>query len=182
MIYFNDVIFSKEECETILNDADTYLESGLDMVVNNVDYGWTSNQNKRKSTQCTKYVKGDSFIYKRINEVIGTFGYKISIDEFKYDIIKYQIGDFIWKHKDDKGKRIFSFVLQLNDTDNYEGGDFKYWIDDTEHIMNRQQGFGMIFKAGVYHEVTPVTKGERHSFVAFLNFDEIKQLSGPTLI
>jgi hypothetical protein len=182
MIYYNDIIFSREECTEILNSADKFVESGLDVVVNGVDYGWTSNVNKRKSMQCEKIALPGSLVYDRIDKIISKFDYKLMCDELNYDIIKYKEGDFIWKHKDDKGNRIFSFVIQLNEGDTYDGGEFKYWVDNNEFEMSKNIGIGMIFQAGVYHEVKPIIKGERHSFVSFLKLSDVKKIGKQALI
>lgn len=182
MIYYNDVIFSKEECVDILNSATNFVESGLDVVVNNVDYGWTANTNKRKSSQCELVATSNSFVYTRLNEIVNKCGYNLICDELPYDIIKYKEGDFIWKHKDDKGTRLLSFVIQLNEGDTYEGGDFAYWLGDTELSMGRDVGVGMVFKTGVYHEVKPITKGIRHSFVTFIKYADVSQKGGRGLI
>jgi predicted 2-oxoglutarate/Fe(II)-dependent dioxygenase YbiX len=182
MIYYNDIIFTKEKCDDILMSANDFQKSGLQKQVDTVDYGWTYNPKKRKSTQCLMSAPKGTQLFEKINNVLNGFGYEICIDEFKYDVIKYQEGDFIWRHKDDGGKRIFSLVLQLNNSEDYEGGDFKYWVDENEMTLPRVKGHGIIFKSSVFHEVTPVIDGERHSLVSFLNFGEIKQLAGPALI
>ena len=64
----------------------------------------------------------------------------------------------------------------MDEDTSYEGGDFKYWLKEEEHIMSRKQGYGMIFLAGVYHEVLPIISGTRRSFVTFLRSDQIVSL------
>ena len=48
--------------------------------------------------------------------------------------------------------------------------------------MDRTIGFGMLFKTGVYHEVTEVIDGERYSFVSFINFNDVAKIGGRGLI
>ena len=183
MIYYNDILFTKEECQDILNSADNYVESILGVSYNsNEIYDTVSKNNKRKSTQCEMQATPNSFMYERINSMIKKFDYELVCDIFHYDIIKYKAGDFIWRHKDDNGERMFSIVAQLNEGDTYQGGDFKYWDDNVEMNMSRSIGTGMAFKAGVFHEVKPIIEGERHSFVSFVKFSDVKKIGKQALI
>lgn len=182
MVYYNGVMFSKDECKDILNSVTEFATSGLDVVVNGIDYGWAADEKKRKSAQCKLIATSDSLVYKRMNEIITKCGYKLKSTELDYDVVRYNEGDFIWKHRDDKGQRLLSFVAQLGESDSYDGGDFLYWIDNTEFSMDRTIGNGMAFKAGVYHEVKPITKGTRYSFVAFIKYSDIEEINGKGLI
>jgi predicted 2-oxoglutarate/Fe(II)-dependent dioxygenase YbiX len=183
MIYYNDILFTKEECQNILDSTDNFVESILGVSYNsNEIYDTVSKNNKRKSTQCEMQATPNSFMYERINSIIKTFDYELVCDIFYYDVIKYKEGDFIWRHKDDNGERMFSIVAQLNDGDAYEGGNFKYWEDDIEFDMSKDIGTGMAFKAGVYHEVKPIIKGERYSFVSFVKFSDVKKIGKQALI
>ena len=182
MIYFKNVIFTKDECDTILESANNWESSGLDTSISNKIIGRVYSPKKRKSTQSLQYTQKESFIYTKVNQALISFGYELNVESFGYDIIKYKEGDFIWKHKDDMADRLFSLVVQLNESDEYEGGNFLGWVDDDEFTMDRSKGYGMIFKAGVYHEVKPITKGERNSFVLFLKSSEIKSLNKQSFI
>jgi hypothetical protein len=181
MVYYDGFVFTKDECESILNSATTWEKSSLKNSVGSKIVGSVYLPKKRKSKQSEQIVGKDSFIYKKINNILNSFNYELVIDEFAYDVVKYEEGDFIWKHKDDMENRLLSFVIQLNDDLDYEGGDFLYWLDD-EYRMDRKQGNGIIFKAGVYHEVKPITKGIRHSFVSFLTLNQIRQISKKSFI
>ena len=182
MIYYDGCVFTNEECEEILKHAQEFKKSGLDIAIGEKDYGTSYLPNKRKSTQSAQTSKRGEFVFDKINEILKSFNYKIIEDELPFDVIKYEEGDFIWRHRDDKGNRLFSFVIQLNDENNYVGGDFRYWIKEEEHLMTRKRGHGMIFLAGVYHEVLPVISGTRHSFVSFLRSDQVVSLEPVRLI
>jgi predicted 2-oxoglutarate/Fe(II)-dependent dioxygenase YbiX len=182
MIYYNDIIFSKEECNDILNSANDFTQSVVGVNYNNELYDLVANTNKRKSTQSEMVATPDSFIYKKINEIINTFDYKLICDEFHYDVIKYKESDFVWRHRDENDVRMFTIVVQLNEEDSYDGGEFKYWLDDTEYQMDKQIGHGIAFKASVFHEVKPVISNERHSFVSFVKFSDVKKIGKSVLI
>ena len=182
MIYYNDVIFSKEECVKILDSADNFIQSVVGVNYNSKMYDLVENTKKRKSTQCELTSTIDSFIYKKLNEIINTFNYELVCDVLYYDVIKYNEDDFVWKHKDANDVRIFTIVIQLSESDSYEGGEFKYWLGDIEYEMDKNIGHGIAFKSNVFHEVKPVTKRERYSFVSFIKLSDVKRLGKPGLI
>jgi PKHD-type hydroxylase len=80
--------------------------------------------------------------------------------------------------------RKLSMSVQLDDPKDYEGGDLLFDIRDQigdnhpSRIVNqpelRQQGTIIVFPSFVYHKVTPVTKGTRHSLVMWSYGDAFK--------
>lgn len=182
MIYHNEVIFSEQECKQILESAKDFKESILGISYNGHEYDTRGNTKKRKSTQAEMSATPDTFIYQKLNQIIKTFDYELNVDTFYYDVIRYQTDDFIWRHKDDNGTRFFSVVIQLSDSESYDGGDFKYWINNIEYTLNRNKGWGVIFKSDVYHEVKPVISGERYSFISFVKFSDVKKIGNVALI
>ena len=80
------------------------------------------------------------------------------------------------------GYRKLSYSVNLTHPDNYEGGHFE-WTDpyglnpmqmNKDNIVYRnqqsarEQGSIIIFPSFVYHQVTPVTRGMRHSLVGWI--------------
>jgi hypothetical protein len=181
MVYYNGYILTKEECDEILNSADDYTDSKLGVAVNSTEYGVSYLPKKRKSTQCSISAYKNSNLYNKINEILKSIDYEFVVDEIHYDVIKYKVGDFIWKHTDGGGERRYTLSIQLNNGSEYEGGDFKYWENSNETILNKDAGYGAIFKADTYHEVTEITNGIRYSFVLFIKNNDIKKISKPNL-
>ena len=70
MIYYNGQVFSKEECEEILKNAQEFKKSGLDILVGDKDYGTSYLPNKRKSTQSEQTSKRGEFIFEKINKTL----------------------------------------------------------------------------------------------------------------
>lgn len=182
MIYYNDVIFSKEECEDILKSSTNFIQSVVGVNYNSEMYDLVENTKKRKSTQCELAAPTDSFIYKKINKIINTFDYQLICDTLHYDVIRYKEGDFVWKHRDENDVRMFSIVAQLTDGNLYDGGEFVYSLNNIEHQMNKRIGYGIAFKASVLHEVKPVLSNERYSFVSFIKFSDVKKIGKVILI
>ena len=67
--------------------------------------------------------------------------------------------------------RKLSMTIQLSDSHEYEGGDFKF-RDDITNLPTKEQlrkkGTVLIFPSFLYHSVQPVTKGIRKSLVTWI--------------
>lgn len=87
-------------------------------------------------------------------------------------------------HKEERvgGYRKLSYSVNLTHPDNYEGGHFE-WTDPfainpqnmtPDNITyraqqsSREQGSIIVFPSFLYHQVTPVTRGMRHSLVGWI--------------
>jgi PKHD-type hydroxylase len=64
--------------------------------------------------------------------------------------------------------RKLSFVVQLSDPADYEGGALEIATDSRPKAMARDQGALIMFPAYVMHRVTPVTRGLRRSLVGWI--------------
>jgi len=64
--------------------------------------------------------------------------------------------------------RKLSFTIQLTDENDYEGGELIFYIDDEEKKAPKSKGTIVFFESDILHEVTPVTKGVRHSLVSWV--------------
>jgi PKHD-type hydroxylase len=77
--------------------------------------------------------------------------------------------DVKWPTQNTGYDRKLSFILQLSDSDEYEGGDFEFqhargW--DAKQF--RQRGKMIVFPSVMYHRVAPVTAGIRKSLVSWI--------------
>ena len=87
---------------------------------------------------------------------------------------KYDVGDYLSPHYDHirdffqgqfRGIPVTSVVGVLND--DFEGGEIRFW---KEHTVNIKKGSVLVFPA-LYlfpHEVPPVTKGTRYSWIQWI--------------
>jgi len=66
--------------------------------------------------------------------------------------------------------RKLSIVIQLSDSDDYEGGDFEIDHQYAQLPVDqvRAKGTVIVFPSFLNHRVTPVTKGERRSLVSWV--------------
>ncbi len=65
--------------------------------------------------------------------------------------------------------RKLTFVLQLSDPSDYEGGDLILWNSRNPRVMEKKLGRLLFFPSNLLHEVTPVTKGIRYSLVGWVH-------------
>lgn len=88
-------------------------------------------------------------------------------------LAQYVEGDFFDWHLDfgpgESSIRKLSMTIQLSDSDEYEGGDLQFMIN--QHIVTapRQKGTIVIFPSFIIHRVTPITRGTRQSIVGWVS-------------
>lgn len=135
-----------------------------------------------------------SWIYDRISNSIAELNeqkYHFAIDSLQkiqlaeYSAANHQAGQFYKSHIDSciagwvDSQRKLSMTIQLTPPHKYEGGDLLLFGDKNDMILDRanflkniQQrrefGAAVIFPSFLEHEITPVTKGTRHSLVAWM--------------
>jgi len=64
--------------------------------------------------------------------------------------------------------RKLSFTIQLTDENEYGGGELIFHLDEEEKKAPKSKGTIIFFQSDIIHEVTPVTKGVRHSLVSWV--------------
>lgn len=80
-------------------------------------------------------------------------------------------GHYDWHQDNGPGTtapRKLSMAMQLNRPDEYEGGDLEILTGNSEIKVKRERGLVAVFPSYQLHRVTPVTKGNRYSLVAWL--------------
>ena len=90
--------------------------------------------------------------------------YRLGIDPYFYDV-----------HTDDglisqrSAQRKLSMMVQLSEPDSYEGGDFELHGGSASPAPEklRLQGTVLVFPSLLRHRVTPLTRGERCTLVAW---------------
>ncbi len=66
-------------------------------------------------------------------------------------------------------RRKLSLTVQLSAADAYEGGDLEFHLSGLDSARMRRQGTLIAFPSFHEHRVTPVTRGERFSLVAWVD-------------
>ncbi len=88
-------------------------------------------------------------------------------------LTRYSEGDFFDWHLDfgagEISARKLSITMQLSDSDEYEGGDLQFMINQKVVNAPREKGTIIVFPSFIMHRVTPITKGERKSIVGWVS-------------
>jgi hypothetical protein len=159
MILQEKILFSKEECESIISYNNAHITN------------WIMNDRKYDSQPInysieTKWLfdKLKDFLQRETNIEIRTIKKTIHFHKF----IK---ADWFGKHNDTRENRLYAVGVLLND--DFEGGDFKLY-NPNEIILNKVIGNAYLFDVRIDHEITPILEGERYSLLWFLQNEHIK--------
>jgi PKHD-type hydroxylase len=135
-----------------------------------------------------KFINADDYEFKYMFDELWLMMIEANQKFFNFHISKldfFQIGEYdesnrgeygkhhdvFWITKDPIYHRKLSCSIQLSDPNSYEGGDLIFEdLDGHDHPKPydiRQQGSVVFFPSFLNHKVTPVTKGKRHSLVAW---------------
>ncbi len=173
-------VFSKEQCEEIVDSIYKLPEPeqyGGVLSKNPLDLEYR--RNKIKWVDANKYTQ-----FKPLVNELWEFINVVNEQVFEVDVnllgplqfTEYVASEFseYKSHKDitwlsRSTHRKISLVLQLTDSNDYDGGDLiledAYEKPDLSVI--RKQGSLIAFSSYVMHKVTPVTRGKRNSIVAW---------------
>ena len=100
------------------------------------------------------------------------FNFEIDqLENLQYCI--YREGHHFKKHIDtisipNLGQRKLTFILQLSDETEYEGGELRLHVSDNPIVISKKKGTIEIFPSFIPHDVTPVNKGERKVLVSWV--------------
>jgi hypothetical protein len=159
MILEEKILFSKEECQSIIFYGSNDITD------------WNNNDRKYHS-QPIPYSLETKWLFDKLKTFFEEQS-KIQIKKNKEVIHfhKFVKGDWFGKHNDVRDNRLYAVGVLLND--NFEGGDFKLYYPD-EYLLNKEAGNTYIFDVKTEHEITPILKGERYSLLWFLQNEHIK--------
>ena len=159
MILQQKILFSKEECQSIISYNKTDITN------------WRMGDRKYNSQPInysldTKWLfdKLKDFVEKETNIEIRTIKKTIHFHKFSK-------GDWFGKHNDIRDGRIYAVGVLLND--NFEGGDFKLY-NPNEIILDKVIGNTYLFDVRIDHKITPILDGERYSLLWFLQNEHVK--------
>jgi PKHD-type hydroxylase len=86
-------------------------------------------------------------------------------------LAEYGVGDKYDEHLDigpgTAALRKLSLSVQLSDPKDYDGGNLELWGASGWTVAARSRGAVIAFPSYMLHRVTPVTRGARHSLVAW---------------
>lgn len=171
--WFRD-FFTAEEVAQICTLWDDH--AAREAEVNNAGKAETRDELRKSQIIFIKPGAND-WIYDRLAQAC----IQVNANRYKFEILGFQTelqlanyansGFFEW-HMDfgagDISNRKLSITVQLSDSDEYEGGDLQFMINQNIVTAPREKGTAIIFPSFALHRVTPVTKGSRKSIVGWI--------------
>jgi PKHD-type hydroxylase len=121
-----------------------------------------------------------SWIYQRLTELIQQNNSQF----FNFDLTMIEILQFTYYTAEENGyykshvdpnnwnlphNRKLSIVVQLSDPSEYEGGELRLYTSYDPIVIKKELGLVVSFPSYTLHEVSPLTKGERYSLVAWVH-------------
>jgi hypothetical protein len=159
MILKEKILFSKEECESIVWNVNERIA--------NFDI-----ENRKYHSQPIKYSSNIQWLFDRLKIYFEKeTGLQIIKNKEVIHFHKFVKSNWFGKHNDIRENRLYAVGVLLNDT--FEGGDFKLY-NPNEIILNKVIGNTYLFDVRIYHEITPILEGERYSLLWFLEKEHIK--------
>ena len=112
-----------------------------------------------------------AYIVRQINGQYYRYDIQGFVEHFQYTVYNSEeLGHYEW-HTDSGAStpapRKLSFVLQLSDPSEYEGGDLQLMYSKDPTTIKKQKGFAALFPSHTLHRVTPVTAGVRRTLVVW---------------
>lgn len=159
MLLKEKILFSKEECESIILYNDTHITN------------WKMGDRKYNS-QPINYSLETKWLFDKLkNFVESETNIKIRTINTIIHFHKFIKGDWFGKHNDIRNNRVYAVGVLLNDS--FDGGDFKLY-NPIEQTLNKVIGNTYLFDVRIEHEITPILDSERFSLLWFLQKENIK--------
>jgi PKHD-type hydroxylase len=124
------------------------------------------------------FQEDSAWLYDKVSYIINTLNnqyYRFDLSGF-YEDMQFtvysgnELGHYDW-HLDSipnsETPRKLSFVLQLSDPNDYEGGELQLMHSTNPKTVRKEKGFTVIFPSYTLHRVTPITKGTRKTLVVW---------------
>jgi predicted 2-oxoglutarate/Fe(II)-dependent dioxygenase YbiX len=111
-------------------------------------------------------------VTKAANTNIYDFSLLGIIDQDFPQVFKYSQGDFYDMHIDINSmavSRKITFLINLSDSSEYEGGQIEFLNIDVDPQVINEQGSCLVFPSYVPYRITPVTKGTMHLLVGHVH-------------
>lgn len=169
-------LFLPHEIDRILNFWDD--QKIIKATVSGGEENSHDNDLRKSSVMFIDNTPENDWIYQKLAQL----AIKTNNERYWFDILgfhqelqltKYSTGDFFDWHLDFGAGAIsarkLSMTIQLSDSDEYEGGDLQFMMNNKIENAPRKKGTIIIFPSFIMHRVTPITKGTRQSIVGWVS-------------
>jgi len=169
--------FTEEELDWLQQRAKNAQTKGL-------IGGGVESENRRSNLSWLKKDSESAWFFEKLSHIVS----RLNKDYYNFDLLGFgeeiqltnysssNLGCYGW-HQDFGAKnasRKLSIVLQLSDPEEYEGGTLQILSSGKPEDVRKERGFLVAFPSWTLHQVTPVTKGNRQSLVAWVTGPEFK--------
>lgn len=177
---YSDNVLSNEEI--------SHLEGIIKQEV--LKYGETHNDDKVGSYRTSKInFMWDRQKYGMYYDICGKVTSDLNHHFYNFDVEDIEVLQYTEYDSKELGKydwhtdvgyeyhhnRKLSFVIQLSDPTEYEGGELQFFGGESAPmIAPKTKGTFILFPSTNWHRVTPVTKGIRHSLVGWITGPRFK--------
>jgi hypothetical protein len=159
MILKEEILFSKEECQSIIWGETRNITD------------WNTG-NRRYESSLIDYNEHTKWIFNKLKYFFETeTEMKIINIKNKIHFHRFVKGNWFGKHNDIREERMYAVGVLLND--DFNGGDFKLY-NPNEYTLNKESGNSYIFDVRIEHEIFPMLWGERYSLLWFLQKEHLK--------
>lgn len=187
--FYQEVIFTTEECKKIIEYSKVYpasiknrqLEPNINFETNRVEHHIPSIDGSKKGKTFFVYDIAREENTEWVFEKLLNWFQKVSNIKLKetpvltgITLLNYKVGDFFMRHTDIYENfewRRWTLNIQLGNQ--YKGGDYVLYLDNTEIVLNKEMGNAIAYWAGTEHEVKEIEEGERWSIVCSVVKDMI---------
>jgi predicted 2-oxoglutarate/Fe(II)-dependent dioxygenase YbiX len=174
-------VFSFELCDFLVQfyDAQGGVDSGFQFDISGKTATLSDHRLKRRSDvpvaapEIRDLVRGQ-IVRRVIPEIERYFQFQATrMDRYIIACYDSAVGGHFHRHRDNvnAGAQHRRFALSINLNSNFEGCDLSF-PEFGRKTYRPPEGGALVFSCGALHQVTPVTKGKRYAFLAFLYGEE----------
>jgi hypothetical protein len=171
MILKEKILFSKEECESILKN----IEKWNDTIIRVQFDGQLNNQGGVMKSFKINWDDNNSWIKNKVINWVNSLDdvlYKINYNKnLNAGYRKYLKGDYFIKHDDhiyNGDRRLYTIGVMIHKSEDLIGGDLKMYINDDVVNIDFNLGNVYIFDSNIPHSVDLIELGERITLMFFI--------------
>jgi hypothetical protein len=175
MLLKEKILFTKEECKSILNNVQDWVETIISV---RLDSNLDENGGVMKSFK-VEWNNDNRWVKDRVVNWVNKIDGILDIDGNKNLSAyyrKYVKGDYFIKHNDhinNGPKRLYTIGIMLQASDDLIGGDLKFYLDNEIKELKFEMGNVYIFDSNIPHSIDLIQNGERTTLMFFIGVSEI---------
>lgn len=163
-------LFNSDQCKEILDSCieELWLRS---TVVGSSELHSSRRQKLRGDVQAFPFLNIRD-VTKAANSAVYNFDLLGIIDQDYPQVFKYSEEDFYNWHIDLNPlapSRKLTFIINLTDSDSYEGGNIEFLNTDTSSVNISEHGSCLVFPSFTPYRITPVTKGTKYIIIGHVH-------------